>query len=285
MFIAILLFLCKGHSQEVIAIPFDPPEELNWEGTEKAYFSTQWDTQVVTNVSKPSMEVFLPETDRSNGTAVIIAPGGGLYVHGIENEGNAVARWLTTKGFTAFVLKYRLVPTKGDGVAALANEGEVVFKKASKVLPLATQDGLNAILHVRQKAREYGIDPHKIGFMGFSAGGAVTMNLTFNYTEGNRPDFVVPVYPWMGLVPPYTVPKDAPPMLLICASDDPLILPSLSTQLYSKWAENGKIAELHMYSKGGHGFGIKKQGLPSDSWIQRFYDWSVAEGLTTPKKE
>ncbi|MGI9550268.1 MAG: alpha/beta hydrolase, partial [Aurantibacter sp.] len=79
---------------------------------------------------------------------------------------------------------------------------------------------------------------------------------------------------------PYEVPEDAPPMLVICASDDPLGLAPGSANLYSAWLKGGKAVELHMYSKGGHGFGMKKQNLPSDDWIQRFYDWSVAEGIT-----
>jgi acetyl esterase/lipase len=284
LFCGILLLLCKGHAQHIVKLPFENQDAIVWEGKERAYFSDSWQTAVVTNVSSPTMEVFAPEEGEANGTAVIIAPGGALYAHSINSEGNDVAKWLNRKGITAFVLKYRLVPTVGDGVAQMAKDGMGVMEKAAKILPLATQDGLNAIAHVRSHAKEYGVDSQKIGFMGFSAGGAVTMNLAFTYSDVNRPNFIVPVYPWMSVVPAYQVPNDAPPMLVICASDDPLGLAPMSVDLYSAWSRKDHPTELHMYAKGGHGFGMKEQGLPSDTWIQRFYDWSVSEGLTLPKK-
>lgn len=162
----------------------------------------------------------------------------------------------------------------------LNTDGDQVAVKASKVLPLATKDGLNAIEHVRQHSKELGVDPDKIGFMGFSAGGAVTMSVIYSASKENRPDFIVPVYPWMDIVPTYEIPSNGPPMLIVCATDDPLGLAPASVALYTSWAKKGIPTEMHMYSKGGHGFGMKSQGLPSDSWIERFYEWSIAEGLT-----
>jgi len=106
------------------------------------------------------------------------------------------------------------------------------------------------------------------------------MGVAFNYSKENRPDFLVPVYPWTTVMGEYKVPVDAPPMLVICASDDPLDLAKGSVELYSNWLKNDKPTGLHMYSKGGHGFGMKKQALPSDNWIERFYEWSLAEGIT-----
>ena len=116
--------------------------------------------------------------------------------------------------------------------------------------------------------------------MGFSAGGAVTMGVAYNYTKANRPDFLVPVYAWTTAMPVQKPKKDAPPILIVCASDDPLGLASGSVELYNSWYKQGLRAALHMYSKGGHGFGMKQQKLPSDAWIERFHDWAVAEGLT-----
>ncbi|NJB72405.1 acetyl esterase/lipase [Saonia flava] len=282
----LLLFMTHlGLSQEIIKLPNGQETSAVWEGNEKEYFSNIWQTQVVTNVSIPTMEVFRPENP--NGTAVIVAPGGGLYALSILSEGDDVAKWLNKKGITAFVLKYRLVPTGEDGVKEITDAGTTnpnsIFKNVQQVLPLSWQDGLNAISHVRQNAMKYNIDTTKIGFMGFSAGGAVTMGVAFNYTKENRPDFLVPVYPWMTVMGEYTVPNDAPPMLVICASDDPLGLAPGSAKLYSDWLSAGKIVGLHMYSKGGHGFGMRTQNLPSDSWIERFYDWSLAEGITNTK--
>ena len=267
-------------SQEIVKLPFETNGETVWIGDEKEYFSNIWQTQVVTNVSVPSMQVF--KADNPNGTSVIVAPGGGLYALSINSEGNDVAKWLNSKGITAFVLKYRLVPTGEDGTKEAMEVGEEIGNHVAPILPLSISDGLMALSHVRTNADIYGIDPNKIGFMGFSAGGAVTMGVAFNYTKENRPDFIVPVYPWTTVMGVYEVPVDAPPMLVICASDDPLGLAQGSIELYSNWLKNSKTVGLHMYSKGGHGFGMKKQDLPSDSWIMRFYEWSVAEGLTKP---
>jgi len=285
----IAILLCSGMaqwatSQEIIKLEHETSADVTWEGGEKDYFSDIWQNQVVTNVSEPTMEVFRPE--KPNGTSVIVAPGGGLYALSIKSEGTDVAKWLNEKGITAFVLKYRLVPTGEDGVKEISEEGANnparIGERVAPVLPLSVADGLTAISHVRKNAKEFGVDPNKIGFMGFSAGGAVTMGVTLNYTPENRPDFIVPVYPWMSVVGPYEVPENAPPMLVICASDDPLQLAAPSADLYSAWLKDGKKVGLHMYSKGGHGFGMKAQGLPSDDWIQRFHDWAVAEGIAEP---
>ncbi len=275
-----------GFSQEIVTLPHENTAEVSWTGGEKAYFSELWENPVVTNVSVPTMEVFRPEDGTANGTSVIVAPGGGLFALSIESEGTSVAKWLNSKGVTAFVLKYRLVPTGEDGVKEIMDLGntnpEEIGRRVIPVLPLSTNDGLAAIAHVRSNSEKYGVQPNKIGFMGFSAGGAVTMSVTLNYTKENRPDFIVPVYPWMTVMGPYEVPEDAPPMLVVCASDDPLGLAAPSTDLYASWLKAGKSVGLHMYSKGGHGFGMKPQGLPSDHWIARFFDWALAEGLATP---
>ncbi|MEJ1223437.1 alpha/beta hydrolase [Sediminicola sp. 1XM1-17] len=269
-------------SQEIVNLPSDNSLDIHWKKAEKSYFSEIWQTQVVTNVSKPTMEIFRPDPTIANGTAVIIAPGGGMYALSINSEGNDVARWLNQKGITAFVLKYRLVPTGEDGVADLDKDGEQVNDKASRVLKIATEDGLHAVRYVRENATKLGVDPDKIGFMGFSAGGAVTMSVTYIASDENRPNFIVPVYAWMDIVPSNDVPVNSPPMLVICSTDDPLGLAPASVDLYTSWTKKSIDAELHMYSKGGHGFGMKTQGLPSDSWIERFLDWSIAQKLTKP---
>ena len=156
----------------------------------------------------------------------------------------------------------------------------LISERVMPVLPYSYADGLSAIAYVRENSESFKIDPKKIGFMGFSAGGAVTMGVAYNYSEANRPDFLVPVYAWTLVMPVQEVPADAPPMFVICASDDPLGLAPGSIELYSSWLKAKKPIGLQMYAKGGHGFGMKKQGLPSDTWIERFYDWSVAQGIT-----
>ena len=276
-------------SQEIVILPHEYETELVWQGGEKTTYSEQWQTELISNVSTPTLQIFRPAPSVNTGTSVVIAPGGGLRVLSINSEGVDVAKWLNTKGITAFVLKYRLLPENDGG---LPNESEdnqnassVMTKKVAKVLELATSDGLNAMSYVRSNAKVLGIDPNKIGFMGFSAGGAVTLGVTFNYTKTNRPNFIVPVYPWMTVLGNYSVPQDAPPMLIICASDDQYDLAHESVDLYSAWSKSGKSAALHMYSRGGHGFGMKTQDLPSDNWISRFYEWSLAEKIVVPSQK
>ena len=267
-------------SQTVIDLPMTVHnDELLWERAERQYHSTIWDNPVVTNVSKPTLTVYKPAAENRNGTSVIICPGGGLYALSIESEGTKVAEWLANKGVTAFVLKYRLVPTGEDGTSDIMNDGAQVGIKAGRVLPLATSDALHAIDYVRKNAGKYSIASNQIGLMGFSAGGAVTMNVTYNYSVETRPDFIVPVYAWMDVVPATPMPADAPPIFVACASDDPLKLAPASVKLYNEWLANGKKAELHMYARGGHGFGMKKQDLPSDKWIEHFGEWLDGEGF------
>lgn len=281
--LACLLASLPMASQKIVDLPFETNTDVTWNTEEKEYYSDIWQTQVVTNVSVPRLEVY--EAPEPNGTSVIVAPGGGLYGLSINSEGRDVAKWLNDKGITAFVLKYRLVPTGSDGVKEITEEGNSnpskIGERVAPVLPLSIADGLAAITYVRTNADAMQLDPKKIGFMGFSAGGAVTMGVTFNYTEVNKPNFIVPVYPWMTVIGDYEVPKDAPSMLVVCASDDPLGLAKPSAELYLNWLTNNKSVGMHMYSKGGHGFGMRTQNLASDDWISQFYQWALAEGITT----
>lgn len=288
VFLLLVLLALQGlTAQEIISVPHEKAADVKWEGDEKAYFSDIWQNDVVTNVSLPTMEVFRPKNP--NGTSVIVAPGGGLYALSITSEGTQVAEWLAEKGITAFVLKYRLVPTGEDGVKEITDEGASnparIFERVVPVMPYSIADGLSAIAYVRTHAEDLKIDPNKIGFMGFSAGGAVTMGVAYNFTKDNRPDFIVPVYPWTTAMPVKEAPENAPPMLVVCATDDPLGLAPGSIELYNAWLKANKGPGLHMYAKGGHGFGMKKQNLPSDNWISRFYDWSVAEGIVVPSSD
>jgi acetyl esterase/lipase len=267
-------------SQTIIGLPMTVQnDEVQWQRVERQYHSTIWDNPVVTNVSIPTLTVYEPAADKRNGTSVVICPGGGLYALSIESEGTQVAEWLAERGVTAFVLKYRLVPTGEDGTLDIMNDGAQVSVKAGKVLPMATSDALHAIDYVRMNAPKYNLAPNQIGLMGFSAGGAVTMSATYNYTTNNRPDFIAPVYAWMDVVTATPMPEDAPPIFVACASDDPLMLAPASVKLFNEWLSNGKKAELHMYARGGHGFGMKKQNLPSDKWIEHFGEWLDGEGL------
>lgn len=278
--IFILSITTSMMAQKVIKLPITVEDEtIEWAKKEKQFFSTIWNTGVVTNVIKPTMQVFRPKAENNTGTSVIICPGGGMYALSIESEGNMVAEWLAERGVTAFVLKYRLVPTGEDATREMISDGARVLLKAGNILPLGISDGLNALQYVREKAKKYDLDPNKIGIMGFSAGGAVAMGATFNYDDVNKPNFVIPIYAWMDIIPMSPVPADAPPIFVVCASDDPLNLAPASVQIFSNWLAAEKSAELHMFSKGGHGFGMRTQDLPSDKWIDRLGEWMKVQGL------
>ena len=123
---------------------------------------------------------------------------------------------------------------------------------------LAEADGAAAVKYVREHASELGVSPHRIGLMGFSAGGSVTAGVALNHVAENRPDFVAPIYAYLEVIGEFHVPKDAPPLFVVAASDDQFGLVSDSLNIYSKWLAAKKPAELHLYSKGGHGFGMSK---------------------------
>lgn len=287
-FLLLTGILTLAFAQQEIQLPETKTKGVTYSREEMQFYSEAWATTAVDNVSEASLTLYEPSEDKKNGTAVIIAPGGGLYALSINSEGRDVAQWLTAKGVTAFVLKYHLVPTIKDGTQQIGEEwgqdyGQVL-KKVNQVLPTSIQDGLNAIEHVRTNAEIYGVDPQKIGFMGFSAGGAVTMGVGYEYTLNSRPNFLVPVYPWTDAKSVETPQPNAPPMLIICATNDGIGLAKGAVALYTSYFENELNVALHMYSKGDHGFGMKVQGLPSDSWIERFYDWAVAEQLIVPRK-
>lgn len=261
-------------AQEIIELPaIQVDTTIQWEAEESQYYSENWNTQVVTNVSKPSMEVFRPVQGTATGTAVVVCPGGALYGHSIESEGNQVARWLAQRGVTVFVLRYRLVPTQKDATQQVKEDGRLVVPNAKQVLPSAVQDALQAIQHIREHADDYSVQSDRIGIMGFSAGGAVTMGATLNATTISQPNFIAPVYPWTIVLSAYEVPENAPPAFVLCASDDSLDLVNGSVAIYSKWIAAGKSAELHMCANGGHGFGMRTQNLSSDGWIELFWNW------------
>ncbi|MBS1787759.1 MAG: alpha/beta hydrolase [Acidobacteria bacterium] len=283
---ALLLLLNNAVlAQKVIQLyPGAAPGSEQWKHQEKEYFSPIWNTQVVTNVINPTLTVFSPQADQANGTAVIICPGGAFHALSINSEGVEVAKWLATRGVTAFVLKYRLVQTGEDGVKeVMAKMGKItrinIDDNNVDVVPLAAADGLAAVGYVRKHAAEFGVVPNRIGIMGFSAGGTVTASVAYQYSAETRPDFVAPIYLALGPVKPAEVPKDAPPMFIVAATDDQLGLAPDSVTIYNQWTAAKKSAEMHLYSKGGHGFGMRRQNLPSDQWIDRFGDWLAAQGL------
>lgn len=277
-------------AQSIIKLPYENPKGITWANAEKEYFFDFLQSKIVTNVSMPTMEVYKAADSLNTGTAVIIAPGGGMFIQSIYSEGRDVAAWLNKKGITAFVLKYRLVPTGEDGGKELVkitdndNEHQGFIAKVSQIMPFAVKDALSAIEYVRTHAAEYGVKKDKIGYMGFSAGGSVGFGVSYYFKNESRPDFLALIYPGTTLIPTQNVKKDAPPLFLAAAQDDFLGLIPGILGIYNDWFKNGIKAELHLYSQGNHGFGMNKLNLPSDKWIDRFYEWAVAEKFIIEKK-
>ena len=261
------------------------PGSENWTQKEAQMYSDLFKTEVVYNVTDPSLLVYKPGKGVKNtGTAIVIAPGGGFQSLSINREGIELAEALSKKGITAFVLKYRLNKTETNDPAREMMDklkDRAAFEKNSlATIKLAAQDGKNALKYVRDNASKYGIDVKKVGIIGFSAGSTVAMETVLDNTADQLPDFVANIYggPREDLLKMAT-PEKKIPMFVCAASDDQLKLAPRSIQLYNKWLEAGQSAELHMYAKGGHGFGTGKQNLPVDSWLNRFEEWLVFQGF------
>jgi len=223
----------------------------------------------LTNVTKPTLVIYKPNKEIDTGTAIIIAPGGGTSILAYDLEGTEVAEWFTSIGVTAIILKYR-VPGKA-------------FNKDKQWLS-AAQDGQRAVSLVRGRASELGIKPAKIGIMGFSAGGIAVAYTTVikermyepvdKYDEISfTPNYAAPIY--AGGSPPDTVlPKETPPVFMVVAHDDKnMSLGMVNTYISLK--KSGVSAELHIYESGGHGFGVRKTGLPIAKWPERMQEWMV----------
>jgi acetyl esterase/lipase len=257
------------------------PGSEEWTQEEKSFYSEAFGTEAVTNVVVPTLTPVLP--DPGCGTAIVIAPGGGYHALSINAEGYHVAEWLAARGVAAFVLAYRLLPTGEDGTVEmfekLAANPVAAREEMEAVAPLAVADGQTAMRLVRTRADEFGVDRARVGLMGFSAGGNVAMRVAYSGDAAARPDFLAPIYAAVRGFDLATLPEGGGPLFAVAASDDELGLAPDSVRIYDAWRAAGLPAELHMYATGGHGFGMKTQGVPSDTWIERFGDWLGALDL------
>jgi acetyl esterase/lipase len=243
----------------------------------------------LTNVSKPTLTIFRPEKSKDTGAAVVIAPGGGYSILAWDLEGEEVARWLNSIGVTGIVLKYR-VPRRPDD-----------RKDKPPVGPL--QDAQRALSLVRSKAAELGIDPKRIGMLGFSAGGHLTAATSTNFDRrayepidavdkvSCRPDFTVLIYPAYlvakdktELSPEIRVSAETPPTFLIHAGDDGVSAEN-SVRYYLALKQAKVPAELHVYASGGHGFGLRPSAHPASTWPKRCEEWLKSRGLLEPAKK
>jgi acetyl esterase/lipase len=269
-----LLLAASGFAAEPRVIPLWPGSAPGSESADYPETEIVEGARQVHNVTKPTLLAFLPDPAKATGTAWVVCPGGGFQWLAIEYEGTDLARWLNANGVAAFVLKYRVMRT-GEG-APQDREGMPARRRVA--IEQAVADGRQAIRLVRSHAAEWGIARDRIGIVGFSAGGYIAADLALRHDAETRPNFAAPIY---GAMPSdMTVPADAPPVFLAHADDDRTV-PTIDTsiRLYTAWKKAGIPVELHIYLRGGHGFGMVKKGLPTDSWIDRFHDWMELEGL------
>jgi len=274
--IAFTLFMaCSAYSQQVVNVwPGVAPGSENWTQQEVKITDTPLGT-VIINVVTPTLTVYLPERTRATGTGVIIAPGGAFVALAIEHEGYKVARWLQEKGIAAFVLKYRVVEKRGEGIPAGMNMDEVG--------KYGIADGIQALKVVRQHAAEWNVSPDKIGFLGFSAGAMVTSGTLLNADLAARPSFAAMIYGGpFGVMP--AIPAKLPPIFMAWAQDDAIALAPI-VKFYEALKSAGHKPEVHIFSSGGHGFGMRKQRTTSDHWIDDFYNWLEAGGFAKPAEK
>jgi acetyl esterase/lipase len=282
LWLLVLACTFRAHAQQVIPLyQGKAPGSESWNWPEKE--TSQSGARFVYNVTTPTLTAYLPAPGTATGTAVVICPGGGFHLLDIDNEGINVAKWLQARGVAAFVLKYRLVhitgTDPGQQMLPLLKDWNQFNAVVAPVVALDIADGKKAIEYVRGHAKELGVQPNRVGIMGFSAGGTVTAGVGYGYSVANRPDFLASQYAYLAVLPKQPVPADAPPLFVAAASDDNLGLAPQSVQLYSAWLTAGKPAELHVYANGGHGFGTKTQKLPVDSWLDRFGAWLAQQGF------
>ena len=269
----------------VIALPSRPNRpDMVWEGGERTQVSPQDGMRIVSNVSEPTLTVFLPEAGKANGAALVIAPGGGFHLLAIDHEGNDVAAWCTENGIAAFVLRYRLVPTgenPGQEFAEkLQRDQQEMDRQMAPYIDLAKADGLAAIAWVRAHAEEFGIHPDRVGIIGFSAGGTVAAAAALEYTSSaDRPDFAAPIYGALHVLDLQKIPENPMPVFMAVSGDDFFGFQKQSIELFQAWNAARLPVELLIYEQGGHGFGMRKQGLPSDGWIDAFGTWLASHGF------
>jgi len=238
----------------------------------------------VQNVSQPTLTPVLPDPDKATGAAVIVAPGGGFLMLSIDVEGYDVARWLADNGVAAFVLKYRLKSTPNDPAEFRKAMGKLFSKPPGDepifATPEALEDAIAAVRSVRERSKEWGVDPDRVGFIGFSAGGMTAIDVAMVEDEKSRPDFVAPIYPPMMA---RDVPEFVPPIFVGIALDDALFAVNKSMGLLDAWRKTGATVEAHLYASGGHGYGFPGSNAATALWPGQFYAWMQDQGFLSKK--
>ena len=247
-------------------------------------------TQMITDVTKPTLTIYQPAKDKNTGTAMLICPGGGYYNLYWQLEGEEVAAWLKSIGVTGIILKYR-VPRRPDE------------PKNDEPARRPLQDAQRAVSLVRSKAKEWGIDPQRIGIIGFSAGGHLAIATATNFDKRTyepiddvdkiscRPDFAIPVYSGYlkskdkdELAPGLRIPTGTPPIFLVHGGDDIVSSPEQSVFMYLALKRAGVPAELHIYATATHDFGVRASDHPYSTWTESCARWLRHQGLLQPRE-
>lgn len=229
----------------------------------------------VSSIHNPSITPYLPAKDKATGAAVLVIPGGGHRLLAITHEGYNVGEWLAGRGIAAFVLKHRLAREEGS---------------TYKIEAESFADAQRAMRLVRTRAREWNVDPARLGAMGFSAGGELVAQIATRFDDGSaesadpverqpsRPAFQALIYP--GRSGDIQATKDSPPAFLAAAYNDRQDISEGLAEVYLRFKRAGAPAELHIYGTGGHGFGLRSTNKrPVGSWIVRFEEWLGESGF------
>lgn len=291
--------LVPEDAAEVITLwPDGPPSPIADVPPEVAYevrAGIAAGTTFLRNISEPTLTVFTPSR-AANGVGVIVAPGGGWTINAWTHEGLDVARWLSALGFTAFLLKYRVQGSGADQAAfeerMAAIDATLAAGLSSGQLPrriddlISTErylearaacadDGRRAIQLAREQGERFGMHAGSLGMIGFSAGAFLSVDIALD-PRADPLAFIAPIYG--GETRGAPVPADAPPLFGVVARDD--ILVRIVEGLHADWSAAGRSSELHVFARGAHGFGMIRQGLPSDRWTDLFPAWLEDLGLT-----
>jgi acetyl esterase/lipase len=290
-----------SHAAEPTVIeiwPTGAPDENTKIGPEKVVMSPKLDhkqvevtesTRMLTDVTKPTLTIYRPEKDKDTTTAVVICPGGGYWNLYWQLEGEEVATWLNSLGVTGIILKYR-VPRRPD-----EPKGEPARR------PL--QDAQRAMSLVRSKAVEWGINPQRIGMIGFSAGGHLAIATATHFDQRTydpideidkiscRPNFAILAYSGYlkakdrdEIAPSLHIPAETPPVFLIHGGDDIISSPEQSLFMYLALKRAGVPAELHIYASTTHDFGVRSSEDPYSTWTLACANWLRHQGFLTPPK-